>query len=91
MTNVKKVYGRFYTTQDLMTVYKLQLFDHSEWINLDDGTFEEKLTGAKQDLKHLYPYINRGLNIKNQVVCARKFRSVKKFNPIKSVRWINKY
>lgn len=91
MKHLKKVYGRFFTTKDLMSVYKLQLFDRSEWINLDDGTFEDKATGDKQSLKHLFPYINRGLTIDNRVICARRYRAATKYNPIKSVRWVNKY
>lgn len=87
---MKKVYGRYLTTKDLMKVYKLQLFDHSEWINLSNGLFEEKDTGDKQSLNYLFGYISRGLTIEGKVICARKYRAVKKYSPIRSVKWVCK-
>lgn len=89
---VKKNYGKCFDEIDVCSrVSTIQLFDRSVWINLQNGMFQEKVTGDKQNITYLYRHIWRGMipNAKgdHRIVCSRRWTSNNKYTPLKQITW----
>lgn len=92
---LKKAYGRCLNEIDVCNrVSTVQLFDRSIWINLQDGNFQEKVTGNQQNVKYIYRQIWRGMapNSKGsqrsqRIVCSRKWSPKAKLRPLKQISW----
>lgn len=87
-----KTYGKKLSEIDVCSkVSVVQLFDRSIWINLQNGFFQEKVTGDQQNVKYIYHQIWRGMipNTKggNRVICSRRWSPRSKSSPLKEIKW----
>ena len=89
----RKKYRKIYRnslseTQLINRVYKLKLFDNTIWINLDNGFFEDNLTGNKLPISTLYPMIYRGYDFYGKQVAGRKYPQRSNYRPVKEIHFV---
>lgn len=93
MGNRRKVYSHRVGPQDLLRVYKIQLYDNSVWINAGDGTFISQTANhrfTQLPIDQLYPSVWRGFDIHDNLIVGRKWPSPGHYYHLKKVVWVSK-